>query len=450
MRLISRFGTLFGHPRGLAVLAATELWERISFHGMAALLTLYMAEQLLLPGHVERIDGFPAFRGAIEGATGPLSVQALAAQIFGLYIGLVNFATVAGGYIGDRWLGRRRAVALGAGLMTFGHLLMAFDATFLAALLLLILGAGLLRGNLVAQVGTLYPPGDPTAANGVQIYYAMVNTGFFIGPLLTGYLAETFGWHWGFGFAGLGMLTGFAVYLAGTAQLAAPAARARPSRRALTRAERLTCLKLLALIPILTLYWIDQTQYWNVYNIWVRDHVDLRVQGWTMPVAWLQSLAGIMATLPVPLVLLFWRMLARRGMRLTAIQKLALGCFGFGMSTIWDGCATLAFPALHSVPLLWLVIANCGEGFFYLHVQPVAVALYARAAPASVSAMMVGLYYLTNFAGGVISGRLGAFYEVLSPSHFWFLHAAIAITAAPLLLVAGRLMRLAEDGVAAG
>src|SRR5476651_303120 len=102
-----------GHPRGLVTLAGTELWERISFHGMVALLTLYMAEQLLLPGHVEHIVGFTGFRAAIEGVTGPLSIEGLAAQIFGLYIGLIYFTPVLGGLIGDRLTGRRNAVALG-------------------------------------------------------------------------------------------------------------------------------------------------------------------------------------------------------------------------------------------------------------------------------------------------------------------------------------------------
>jgi dipeptide/tripeptide permease len=129
---------LFGQPRGLFFIGATELWERISFHGMQALLILYMAEQLLLPGHVENIVGFSGFRAAIEGVTGPLSSQALASQIFGLYVGSIYLVPVFGGLLGDRVLGRRRAVALGAHLMTAGHFCMAFEASFLAALLLLV------------------------------------------------------------------------------------------------------------------------------------------------------------------------------------------------------------------------------------------------------------------------------------------------------------------------
>ncbi len=143
---------LFDHPRGLWVLAGTELWDRISFHGMQALLVLYMVGALLLPGHVEHVAGFVAYRTAVESVTGLLSVQALAAQTFGLCVGLIYFTRIIGGAIGDRVTGRRVAVTIGALLMTAGHFALAFDATFLVALLLLILGAGLPRGNLSAQV----------------------------------------------------------------------------------------------------------------------------------------------------------------------------------------------------------------------------------------------------------------------------------------------------------
>src|SRR5687767_10607415 len=124
---------LFGQPRGLWVLAGTELWERISFHGMQALLVLYMVGAVLLPGHVA---GFAGYRAAVEAVTGPLSVQALAAQTFGLYVGLIYFTPVIGGALGDRVLGRRAAVILGGSLMTCGHFALAFDRSFLIALLL--------------------------------------------------------------------------------------------------------------------------------------------------------------------------------------------------------------------------------------------------------------------------------------------------------------------------
>jgi hypothetical protein len=148
--------SFFGHPRGLFFLAFTEAWERFSFYGMTALLVLYMVNQLLLPGHVENIAGFAAFRSALESLTGPLSPVALASLMFGLYSGFVYFTPVFGGLIADRWIGQRTAVVIGALSMSAGHIAMAFERTFLLALLLLVIGSGFLKGNISTQVGALY------------------------------------------------------------------------------------------------------------------------------------------------------------------------------------------------------------------------------------------------------------------------------------------------------
>ena len=185
--------SLRSHPAGLWVLAGTEFWDRVSFHGMQALLVLYMVGTLLLPGHVEHVAGFASFRAGVEAITGPLSVTALAAQLFGLYVGLIYFTPVVGGWIGDRVTGRRIAVSSGALLMTAGHVGLAFDKTFLLALLLLIAGAGLLRGNLAAQVKALYADGDPREADAFQLYYVGINVGAFVAPLVTGALATVYG-----------------------------------------------------------------------------------------------------------------------------------------------------------------------------------------------------------------------------------------------------------------
>ena len=433
---------VFGQPRGLVTLAGTELWERISFHGMVALLTLYMADQLLLPGHIEKIVGFTGFRRCVESFTGPLTVEALATQIFGLYMGLIYFTPVFGGAIGDRLLGRRNAVVLGGVLMAMGHFCMAFDQSFLIALLLLILGAGFLRGNLIAQVGSLYTPGDPRGASGVQIYYAMVNIGGFVAPLITGALGQAYGWHYGFGFAGFGMLVGLLIYLAGVSRLPKdPPPRSEASRRPMSKQERRTVLSLVMLLPLLTMYWVVNSQDWNAYNLWTRDHVDLVVFGWRMPVAWVQSMTSITAVVMVPPVLMFWRYLAARGREPDEIAKLRIGCMMFAAFTALDACSTLIFPGPNQVPYLWIVLTSIGASIGYLHVQPVAIALFATRAPPTAKGMMVGVYFLSMFSGSLISGRLGALYEQWSATNFWLLHAAIIGAAGLLFPVVGRALR---------
>ena len=155
---------LQGHPRGLAVLFFSEMWERFSFYGMRALLILYMTDQLLLPGSVEGVWGFAGLRSVLESVFGPLSIQAMSSQIYGLYTGLLYVTPVFGGLLADRMLGQRRTVVLGALLMAAGHFLMAFGATFLLALLLIIAGNGCFKPNVSAQVGALYAPDDVKAA----------------------------------------------------------------------------------------------------------------------------------------------------------------------------------------------------------------------------------------------------------------------------------------------
>ena len=173
---------IFGQPKGLYYLAATEAWERFSYYGMTALVVLYMVNQLLLPGHVENIAGFPGFRAALERVFGPMSTQALASQIFGLYSGFVYFTPVLGGWIADRFTGQRNAVIAGAVLMSAGHLAMAFNQSFLVALALLILGSGLLKGNISAQVGALYPVDDKAIRVRAYTIFSMgINVGSTLG-----------------------------------------------------------------------------------------------------------------------------------------------------------------------------------------------------------------------------------------------------------------------------
>jgi proton-dependent oligopeptide transporter, POT family len=434
---------LLGQPRGLFFIGCTEFWERVSFHGMLALLVLYMVDQLLLPGHVENIVGFAGFRTVIEAVTGPLSSQALASQIFGLYVGFVYLVPVFGGLLGDRVLGRRRAVALGALLMTAGHFCMAFEASFLGALLLLIVGAGVLRGNLASQVGDLYSSDDRRRETAFQIYYGALNTGAFIAPLITGVLAQSRGWHYGFGFAGFGMLAGLVIYLSGGRDLPPDAARgARVIRRKLDPKERRVVLVMVLMLPLLTLFWIAQTQIWNTYNLWARDKVDLLIGGWKMPVPWLQSVDSLGVVVLVLPMLRFWRWQAARSSEPDDVTKLGIGCLLFGVAIAWLGGGQLVADAAGKVPLVWALAYHFLSAVGYLYFAPTAVAVFSRTAPASVNAMMIGIYYLSIFAGSTISGRLGGLYERLSSAQFWLIHAGI-VTAGGLLilLVASRLRR---------
>ena len=433
---------LFGQPRGLWVLAGTELWDRISFHGMQALLVLYMVGALLLPGHIEHVAGFASFRAGVESLTGPLSVTALAAQTFGLYVGLIYFTPVIGGWIGDRFTGRRVAVSLGALLMTAGHFALAFDVTFLLALLLLILGAGLLRGNLSAQIKSLYTDGDRREADAFQLYYVAINLGAFIAPIITGALATVYGWHSGFGFAGFGMLIGLIVYLVGQRHLPPDTARIAAVERATLTASDWSKIGGLAIVwPIQICFWIAQSQVWNVYNLWVRDHLNLRVDSFTVPVPWLQALDGLAPILVMPAFLGLWRWQAKRGAEPDDIGKLAIGCAVFALGTVWLAAAPFVSGADGRAPLLWAVAFHLISNIGWLYFAPISLALYATKSPPSLRGTLVGINYLSTFVASIASGRLGGYYETMDPTRFWLMHAAIVGGGALALALLARPLR---------
>src|SRR6202521_1932374 len=265
------------HPRGLGYLAFAEAWERFSYYGMQSLLVLYMINRLLHPGHIERVAGFGPFRHLLESVyRGPLSIQALASTIFGLYPGLVYLTPIGGGLIADRVLGRTRTITIGAMLMSAGHFLMAFDFSFLIALTCLLTGVGCFKGNLASQVGALYATGDNRRADAFQIYYIFINGGVVISPLIAGTLGEVYGWHWGFGAAGVGMLIGLTIYLLGRKYLPPDspvveekeASANHTAKSKLTRRDRMAILILVVLLPFLTIAIIPNQQIFNAYLVW--------------------------------------------------------------------------------------------------------------------------------------------------------------------------------------
>lgn len=430
---------MFDHPRGLWVLAGTEFWDRISFHGMQALLVLYMVGQLLLPGHIEQIAGFAGYRRVIEGITGPLSVEALAAQTFGIYVGLVYFTPVAGGWLGDRVIGRPAGVISGGVLMAAGHFSLAFDRTFLLALLFLILGAGLLRGNLSSQIKAMYADGDRREADAFQVYYVAINLGAFAAPIITGALATLYGWHTGFAFAGFGMLIGVAIYILGMRHVPPqPISRRSDAVRAkLTAGERGRVLTMLLIWPLLVCFWVAQSQVWNVYNLWVRDHVELRIGWFTVPVPWLQALDGLAPIIVMPVFLALWRWQAARGREPSVTAKIGIGCLIFAAGTTWLALAPLVSTDGRA-PLLWAVAFHLISNIGWLYVAPISLALYGGKSPASLRGTMLGINFLTVFAASVISGRLGGLYETMSTSGFWMLHSAIAAGGGLVLLALAR------------
>ena len=290
----------FGHPAGLGWLAFCELWERFSYYGMQALLVLYLSNYLFLPENIGQVAGIDALRAFIERATGPRSPQQLASAVFGLYAGLVYLTPLFGGLLADRVLGRTKTIVIGACLMALGHFLMAFEASFLLALACLLIGVGCFKGNIAAQVGDLYAPGDKRRASAFQIFMLAVQIAVILAPIVCGTLGEKVAWHWGFGAAGVGMLIGLVVYLSGRRWLPAEPSRERSTtatpRPAMTGNEKARLALLVLLIPVLMLSIVGNQQFNNAYPLWSQKYMDLVLFGWQVPVTWLQAVDAFVST----------------------------------------------------------------------------------------------------------------------------------------------------------
>ena len=429
---------MLGHPRGLAFLVFAEAWERFSYYGMQSLLVLYMGQQLLLPGHVGHVAGFGPFRAAIEAAYGPLSTAALASVIFGLYAGGVYLTPIAGGLLADRLLGRTRTVTLGALLMAVGHFLMAFDASFLAALAFLLVGVGCFKGNISSQVGQLYPPGDLRRADAFQLFLLGVNGAVIAAPLVCGTLGQKLGWHWGFGAAGVGMLIGLSVYLSGRRWLPAEPARSgarRADRPRLAPGEARTVAVLVALIPVLALSAISNLEVFNAYLVWGDANYDLTLFGWSMPVTWLISIDAVFGTTSIVASLAFWRWWKRRRPEPDEITKLAVGTLVSAAAPLILVAASFQQAATgHKIGLAWGFAFQIVNDIGFANVLPVGLALFARAAPRAVSGLMIGVFYLHLFAANMTVGWLGGLLNTMPAWRFWLLHAGLVGLGGVLIL----------------
>ena len=433
--------TFFGHPVGLPVIAFTEAFERFSYYGMQTLLELYLVKALLLSPHVERIVGFDWFRGVLAALYGaPPTTQALASHIFGTYTALVYLTPIFGGLLADRWLGKTRTVTLGALLMAAGHFLMAFDQSFLLALLLLILGVGCLKGNLASQVGALYRTGDPRATDGYQLYYMGISGGAFVGSLICGSLGEKVAWHWGFGAAGIGMVIGLAIYLAGRRHLPPEPRRVRAAGAgtpapALTARDWKVLLLLGLMIPVLALSALGNQQMFNAYLVWADRSYDFMLFGLRIPTSFLVSFDAITGFLLMGGTVLFWRWFARRWREPDQMSKLIIGCLVSSSAFVLVAIVASQHAATGAKPALWLALCiNILNNIGFANVFPVSLALYSRLAPAGFAGTVIGIYYLFLFLANILTGVVGAWLDIMVPAQFWGLHVAATLAAAAIFL----------------
>jgi len=428
------------------VLAGTELWERFSFFGMQALLMLYMTKYLLLPEHARGVLGLAEFRGFLSWTSGPMTDLAFAALTYGIYSGLIYAAPLVGAWLGDRVIGKTRAVTIGTLLMAAGHLAMTSERFFLLALSLLVAGSGCLLGNMAAQVGLLYSPDDHRRTRAFGLYLLALNIGALIAPLIIGTLGEKVSWHWGFGAAGFGMLIGLVTYLFGRRHLPPDTISKGTDRARLTRADWQTIgVLMLMLVPYL-LTTAALNQAYGIMYIWADTSVNRHIFGWEMPVTWIGIFDGTMTIVGVLIGNAIWKRSAARGREMSDLSKLGVSCVGMALGYLYIGGVAL-LPVTPIV--LWLG--------FYLIVDFATVwmeappqAIITRSAPSSTSATMIAVFKLASAFAYFLLGWLGRFYEPLGAPLYWTLTAALPLAGLAFLFATrGLITRVLDAGTAA-
>lgn len=461
-----------GHPKGLGYLSFIEACERFSYYSMQTLLTLYMVNYLLVPARMDGVVGLNWLRSwHYEGLSG----QPLSSAIFGDYTSLVYLTPILGGIIADRFSGRRVALFAGGITMSIGHFLMAIEGAFLFALLALIIGVGLFKGNIASQVGALYKGNDLRRAMAFQIFYIAINVSVIAAPLISGTLGEKVGWHYGFGTAGIVMVLGVLIFLAGRPHLPVEEGESEsigPAKtlgamamaglviaiviavvfvagifialaalvplyfwltRGLTREERMRVLALILLIPAMAVALLTNQEIFNAYLVWGDQQFDLNVptiaflgiDGFKAPTSWLITIDATLSFSMLVAVAAFFKWYGTRRREPDELGKMIIGSF----FTIAGGLC-LYVAALtqgdSKIGLFWPLMFHLFNSIGFACILPVSLALFSKIAPRQINATVIGLYYLAFFSANKIVGQIGQLYSTMDTPTFWLLHVASA------------------------
>lgn len=412
--------TWFGQPRGLTILFLTEMWEQFSYYGMRALLIYYMTKQLLLG-------------------------QEKASFIYGIYTAVAYFTPIFGGMIADRWLGKRRAVIIGGSIMAAGHFMMTFEPLFYPALATIAIGNGLFLPSLPSQINDLYRPDDSRRGWAYNVYYVGINIGGFLAPLVCGTLGEFYGWHWGFGAAGVGMLTGLLVYVFGARYLPHQGRITRTAAPlpASGRSQRSTFVLLFAIGVAVTVFRAAYEQVGNTVALWADVGIERATSLLTIPMTWFQALNPLLVIVMTPLLLARWRREADARREQSSMCKMATGALIVAAAYLLLAIvASVAEPSRAS--WAWLVlffgIFTLGE----LYILPTGLGLFARLAPVGFGATTMAAWFLAIFSGSLTAGVVGALWSSTTHARFFVLLAVIALFAAAMLLALDPMTRRIE------
>jgi POT family proton-dependent oligopeptide transporter len=453
----------FGHPRGLSTLFFTEMWERFSYYGMRGLLVLFLTNAV---------------------ATGGFGLDdQTAAAIYGLYTAGVYLLALPGGWVADRLIGQRRAVFYGGILIAAGHFSMALASTvtFFGGLLLIVLGTGLLKPNVSAVVGDLYPEKGARRDAGFSIFYMGINIGAFTGPLVCGYLGENVDWHLGFGAAGVGMVAGLIQYSLGRPYLGG-AGELAPERQAdvprawrqfglgvgvtlafvallaglqsagtihltLPEAARWTGVVIVSIAIVYfaaillfgglagderkrvgavfvfflasALFWAGFEQAGSSLNLFAERLTRRVFFDWEMPASWLQSVQPFFVIALAPLFGALWAWLSNRQREPSTPAK-----FAWGLMLLGVGFLVLAWGATYTVDgsrvsVNWLLSTYFLHTVGELCLSPVGLSVVTKLSPQKLVGQMMGIWFMGTALGNLIAGLAAGFMETLPVSQLF-------------------------------
>ncbi|MCX6110009.1 MAG: peptide MFS transporter [Proteobacteria bacterium] len=421
MKQTSAASTKQKHPPGLYVLFLTEMWERFSYYGMRAILVLYLVTT------------------TAKGGLGWSEQDA--AHLYGWYTGLVFLTPLIGGWLADRWLGTHRSMLIGGAIIAAGHFTLTLPVAmaFYLGLILIVIGTGFFKPCVSTMVGHLYGEDDPRRDAGFTIFYMGINLGALLGTLLCGYLGESerFGWHYGFGAAGVGMVAGLIGYVILRHKYIPPDIGAPPkkvrtqkaeraSRAPLTAEERKNVLVILIAAVFTIFFWMAFEQAGSSMNLFAMRFTDRTFFGIEAPASWFQSINSTAILILAPVFAAGWLRLGARGKEPSTTVKMALGMLLLAAGFVAMVAGSLAARDGQLVSPLWLTLAyvlhTCGE----LCLSPVGLSLVTKLAPPRYASLLMGIWFLSSAAANLIAGYLAGAQKMIEDGQVFHIFGGMA------------------------
>ena len=407
---------ILGHPIGLYVLFFVEMWERFSYYGMRAILTLFLAAPIIM--------------GDPQSGYGWTNTETL--SFYGTYTMFVYLTSIPGGWIADKFIGQKKAVMLGGLLLCIGHGILAVNAewAFFTGLVLIVLGVGFLKPNISTMVGGLYKQGDDRRDRGFYIFYIGINLGAFLGALIVGAVAAKWGWHYGFGLAGIGMALGQVMYMFGLKHLEGVGdflgSKDSPDKelmkKPLTKVEKDRMLVMFLSFLIIIVFWGAFEQAGGLMSLYTEQKTDRMLSfslpfiGNEVPAAIFQSINAFFIIILGTIIGGFWYRWGKKGKESSSLFKMAIGviimAFGFffmskaSTEVVMDGENIVEKSAM-----IWLVLAYLFHTIGELCASPVALSFITKLAPLKYASFMMGAYFAATGLGNKVAGFVGEMSE---------------------------------------